>query len=65
MVKKANEAALSRQSEKAASLLPGSVCRHCFPEALHRLPRGAGYTQPWASMALATFMKPPMLAPTT
>ena len=23
------------------------------------------YTSPWASMALATFMKPPMLAPTT
>ena len=23
------------------------------------------YTHPWASMALATFMKPPMLAPTT
>ena len=48
---------LNKKREVPVRNLP-SVCR--FAE---RLPRTAVYTTPWASIAVATFSKPAMLAP--
>jgi hypothetical protein len=55
-----------RKEKGGGAARPLRLCVFCLPGAACRPARGAGaYTNPWSSIALATFLKPAMLAPAT
>jgi hypothetical protein len=59
-----------RKEKGGGAARPLRLCVFCLPGAARIGPRqparGAGaYTNPWSSIALATFLKPAMLAPAT